>query len=752
MRTRIVNIFSLILLCLLVSSQLYGQKYKDIYPSIALASDEESMPILKKFLKDEPDHPNSNLLLALIYERRYKGADVLTEFEKAVANADRAKLRFTKSRVLVNDKEVKKNQGYYSVFSTGIDSKGRTIVDYETVHSALVNKYDSVNTYLEKVPGIYNTFVKAVNTYDKSIKTFYKINSKYNSLDDLYLLYDDELKNDLFFLKQSFDSTTYYLDEYKQKIKDYPIKGYNQDYVIKDIDTYRLSGLITQSDFLINTIELWNYGKWVDEVNSLFSADINSLRKGIINYEKTLNDGLKEASNPDKFSNFQPIKPNKELLFNLKKFDNNSLLAGIFQYKHSLQSVVHRSHNIKYYDTATNVLPHGEYTYYGEMINSYYRLDSVLEVVKSKQNTHSVMKHNEFMETYYKGYRGVDAYLNQEKKYIYNGFRKYVKTLRNAIIDDIEQDSVKNIEELIYNRKKIPMLVTTSYLIDSLEQGAFTTTHLLENTDNSKYLAGIYKSTTGTHNTIVYAVRISPENKVSWYKEYTIEIDSADVNTDNIVVGVRPTQAGCAFVVRSIHKTNKAVLNSLIYLDEEGNEDLVKRLEVTDYPRTINYNEKTNSFVISFRDNDAIQDFKNEKETVLLNINVFGDLLWSYKYSFSGTLENVVNTNKGYLLAGNFTSKKDENGNVQRTKVSENYTNIYLDFVSSRGKLSNTRVIQSESSIYLANVTKVNDSNISLIGIKDVLNPLGEGKELSYDLDLAYVFTNAKLQLIYTSL
>lgn len=751
MRVRCIR-GAILLVLFIIANYSYGQKYKDIYPRIALSTDEEAMPILKNYLKIEPDHPNSNLLLALIYDRRYKVADALTEHEKAVANAERAKLRFTKARVLVNEKNVKRNIGYYSVFSSGTDSKGRLVVNYEAVNKAIVNKYDSIVLYLKKIPEIYNTFVKAVNTYDASIKTFYKVNGRYNSLDDLYLLYDDELKNDLDFLKQSFDSTIYYLDEYKNKIAEYPIKGYNQDYSINDIETYRLSGLITQSDFLNNDIQLWNYSKWVDDVNLLYTSDINSLREEIISHEEKLDGGLKNAANPDEFSTFEPIDRNKELLFNLKKFDKNSLLAGIFQYKHSLQSVVHRTHNLKYYDTASNLSPQSKYTYYGEMINSYYLLDSTLKVVKSRHVEHSVAKHSAFMDEYYRGFNGVGAYLDQENKNISNGFGKYVLTLRNAIIDDIEADSTENTGELNYNRKKIPLSVTKHFLIDSLQQGVLTTTHLLENADDSKYVAGVYKTLKGINNIVTYIVRISPENKISWYKEYNIELDSAGADADNMVVVMQPTQVGCAFVIRSVHKTNNTTLNSLIYLDEGGNEHLVKRLEENDYPRTINYNENTNSFIISFRDNNIIQNFKEEKTTTLTNVNVLGDLLWKYEYRFSGTLENIVNTNSGYLLAGNYTSKKDENGNIQRTKINENHTNIYLDYFSSKGELKNTRVIRSENSIYLTNITKVNDSNISLFGIKGEYNFSRKDEPISYNSDLAYIFTNAKLQLIYTKL
>ena len=66
---------------------------------------------------------------------------------------------------------------------------------------------------------------------------------------------------------------------------------------------------------------------------------------------------------------------NKELLFKLRKYDNRSLLASIFQYKDRMQYLINKTHNTTYYDTATNVDHQSKYAFYGEMVNAYYPHD-----------------------------------------------------------------------------------------------------------------------------------------------------------------------------------------------------------------------------------------------------------------------------------------------------------------------------------------------------------------------------------------
>jgi hypothetical protein len=482
----------------------------------------------------------------------------------------------------------------------------------------------------------------------------------------------------------------------------------------------------------------------------LVNEEISLLRKEIVTYEQLINSSLEKAANASNFASFEPIARNKELLFKLKKFDNRSLLASIFQYKDRMQSLRNRTHNTAYYDTASTIDHQSKYAFYGAMVNEYYLADSVIKEVQSRVSAINVDKHKQFLETYYNGNIGVREYIGKESKGIEKGFQEYIGTLRESIVDDIVADTVFTDKVVRFGRSRIPLAVAKTFSIDSIAHGALEATHLKENADGSKYTAGVHKSTKGLKNAIAYVARISPDEKVTWYKEYDIAIDSAGADAENFVSDMQLTSSGCAIIVRSRHLTNQSVLNSLVYIDEEGNEQLNKRLDENAYPRTINYSEKTNSFIIGFRDHDASQVLTHESPTTLININVLGDLLWSLSYTFSGTLERVVNTNDGYILAGNFTAKKDHNGNPVRTKINEKQTNVYLDFVSDQGVVSNTKLITSGESFYLTDVVKVNDSNISLLGNKGSYDPSmhkhPSGK------DAVYIFTNAKLKVIYSDL
>ncbi|NJN42567.1 MAG: hypothetical protein HC811_10405 [Flammeovirgaceae bacterium] len=85
----------LLIILILGSLPAAGQvKYKDLFLTFSGMSETELKSTLKEYLAQDPDHPNANFRLAMIYNSIYKRSDPLTEYAFALANAEQAKLRF----------------------------------------------------------------------------------------------------------------------------------------------------------------------------------------------------------------------------------------------------------------------------------------------------------------------------------------------------------------------------------------------------------------------------------------------------------------------------------------------------------------------------------------------------------------------------------------------------------------------------------------------------------------------------------
>ena len=76
----------------------FGQriKYSELVLTFNNMSDEEVRIELKEFMAGDNTEPNSYFRLASIYEKVYRAADPLTDYELVMANAQEAASRFIK--------------------------------------------------------------------------------------------------------------------------------------------------------------------------------------------------------------------------------------------------------------------------------------------------------------------------------------------------------------------------------------------------------------------------------------------------------------------------------------------------------------------------------------------------------------------------------------------------------------------------------------------------------------------------------
>ena len=150
------NKLFLLAMLLFLSGSLFGQKYKDLFPRIVAADDENAFELLNAYLESELDHPNANIRLAIIYVKRYKAIDVLREQEKALALAKQARSYLTKSKILVTEREVKRNDEFY----TGIFEPGLT-PDFAQVANYIDTESLAAIDFVNKVPAIYQSFTNS---------------------------------------------------------------------------------------------------------------------------------------------------------------------------------------------------------------------------------------------------------------------------------------------------------------------------------------------------------------------------------------------------------------------------------------------------------------------------------------------------------------------------------------------------------------------------------------------------------------
>jgi len=741
------NLITILLVALSLGGWAQTIKYKDLVIKLPTISAEQQKNELKAYVAADPDHPNANFRLAMLYEQNYRTNDPLTSFEYTIANAEQARLRYLKARQLVTDREVERNNEQYASIFKVFDAKGRLTAPFEKVSAKINGGYDSAGLFLEKMPGIYKEFTKSVNSYDQAVKIFAQINRTYASPEDLYMLFDASVDKQCTDLKSSYDTCIAALNKYLKLTQAYPLRSHQQTYKVIPIETYHLDGFITRLSFLTNNIELWDYGTWVDQTRKVVHSQVDELRKALARHNEELDQTLQKISTSPE-SDLPALTPaNRQLAFNLNNLDRQSVIQSLMDYKHFKEQwdIENRS---KVLDTTLSV--HNAEVY-SSLIYANKKADTLLQELKARISPANMNKHKDLVAKLYGGPAGLEKYARDEEQHIKSSFDDYAKELRTNLVMNASDNTLSNKENsLKFGKFTIP-LVPSEPTPEALDQGLLITRFNRKNPDGSAYLTGLYKSDKKKIVTSTFIVRVNPDGKVAWLKDFTLPMDSAATGDAHTYPGpVVLTQEGCAIIVRSIHATRGDAVNHFVYLNEKGEDKIRVRLTEVAYPRFLLYSEKSNAFVLSFKGTDAQQQFENAENITTLGVNVLGQELWRRDVPITGTVTDLISVVDGYMLAGNFLIMRDLSGKEIRTKVGAKECNPFLIKLNEQGNLVQATPVLASGSTYLSRLVKVNDNSINLLSYGVPIDA-GMTQTFSESDKMIHVMANKQAQVICTT-
>ena len=735
----------LFLLCVSCLASAQRLKYKELFPLLPGMSTEHAKYSLKEYLAEELDHPNANFRLALLYEKNYRQTDPLTDYRYAMANAEQTKIRYVKSKLLVDEREVDRNNEYYFPIFKTFDSKGKPNVPFTTVAGKISRGYDSSVQFLEKMVPIYTDFTKSVNYYDQAVKIFADINSRYLSPEDLYLLYDAKLDERCSELKKNYDSSLFHLNQYLKRTADYPLKNHNQRYTIHPLETYRLDGLVTRLNFLTNNIDLWGYGPWVDNVRKIVGTEVADLRTKIVTTNSKLDESLERISKSAIGQLPQPVKLDKQLVFTLNNLDRQSAILALLEYKDFKQNWDLLSHS----QTVDSIATDRNSEIFSNLIYANRKADTLIQALKDHITPLDADKHKEFISRAFGSQAALEVYVSSEQQAIITSFATYQNQLRENIVGtDRSREAFVNKENFIKAGKwNIPLTIKRDSL-EKLDQGILMTQFNKKNPDGSVYICGLYKPDKRKPNIVTYVLHLTPDGKVAWLKDISVSIDSLVVGDSHTYVGpVVTTSEGCALLIRSVHLSRGDIANTFIYMNEKGEEKIRKKIKETAYPRLLVYSEKTNSFVLTLKGQEQKQNYTSPEDITLLNINALGDMTWKKDIQLTGNVVDLISLIDSYVLTGNFLIMRDQTGKEVRTKVTAFECSPYLIKISERGEVLATKPMSTPYSVYLSRAIKISDNSINLLGYKETIESGPQKQFTSFD-KVVHIMTNRLGEII----
>lgn len=739
-----------VLLCVLVcwgSAGMFAQKYSELFPQLSGMTPEQAKNAIKAFLIEEPDHPNANFRLAMFYDRNYRLADPLVAYNYAMANAVETKLRYTKVKILVDAREVdRNNEEYWPIFKV-MDAKGKPYVPFPVISAKITNGYDSAELFIRNMPPIYTAFTKSVNQYDRAVKLFASINTQYPTLEDMYLLYPPDLQQSLRELITTYDSCIFYLEKYLALTKAYPLKGYKQSLKIQPINTYRLDGLTTSINFLSGEIRIWNYADWARRIQQYESGHVQELRKNLEVFHEKLDKNLLALRQQPYGQAGSVLRAEKALIFNVNNIDRQSVVLPLLSYKIFKQEWLNaiKGQEPDTFQSMKNA------ALYSNLIYINRRADTLTRTLQEAIRPGPVKKHSAFFEKFFGSQTGLESYVKEQQAEISTSFDQYVRELRTSVLHDtVRAETFKTKDNLFRSPKGA---VTISLLpqpitAEALEAGTPITLFNRKNPDGSAYVAGLYKGDKKRNVTFTFLLRINPDGKEAWFKNFNIPVDSASLADTHTFLGpVVLTQEGCALLLRSEHRANPISLNTFVYLTEKGDVKITQRLADIFYPRHAIYSERSNSFIITLKGTAREESISSPEKLVTLQMNVLGEITWKREIEMVGNFTDLVPVGDGYVLVGNYLVIRDPNNKEIRTRVQQLECNPFVIKLGDRGEYQKLEPILRSGSLFVQRVVKVNDNSVNLIAFNEKLD-VAQGKTFTVNDGPVHIMTNRSLQVV----
>lgn len=742
MRSTAIIVFTI--LCAAASAQ----KYSDLLLLFPGMTTDQQKNAIKGFMADDRDHPNANFRLALLYEKNYRAANPLVNYTFAMANAAEAKLYLNKAKMLCDAREVSRNnEQYWPLFKT-LDAKGKPEVPFPLVAGKLQRGYDSAETFLKTVPAIYTAFTKSVNQYDQAVKLFAKINSRYASLEDIYLLLGPELEGELQQLKTHYDSCLVYLNQYLELTKAYPVLSYRHTYKTVPIQTYRLDGLTTSINFLVSEIKLWNYGDWVKQLLAYENSHVADLRKNLdLCYEKLARSNAALEALP--FGQSAPIEQiGKSLVFNLSNIDRPSAVLPLLYYEAFRQEWLNEVKRQEP-DTAPS---RRNAVLYSNLIYLNRKADTLVKNMQGAITPLATEKHKAFISRFFGSHSGLEKFARDQQAAVSKAFADYAGKLRASVLRDTARFERFVTKDGVFRsaRGGITVSLTEQPLTpEALAAGLPLTLVNRKNPDGSAYVAGIHTPDKKKNTTVAFLLRINPDGREAWFKNFSVPVDSVSAADSHTYLGpLVPTQEGCALLLRSEHRTNPVSANTFVYITEKGDVKTTQKLRDLFFPRHILYSERTNSFVMAFKGTSHAENTATPEKLVLLHANVLGELLWRREIELTGTFTDLVPVTDGFIAVGNYLVIRDPGNREFRTKAAQQEYSPYIARISDRGEYQKLEVVNQNNSLYVQRAVKINDNSIHLVAFKERLD-VARGKKFTETDDPVHILTNKNAQVVF---
>ncbi len=706
--------------------------YDDIYQVIISGDKDEAYTLLMAYQKQDPDFANTYFQLAQIAQVWAKEFNPFTEFSYTKLFIYNTKLFYNLAKLKLKD-ERKKNRIYYENIEMSTENEK---FSFEDISVYIDKQTEEIKIYEKNILKIIRFFNKSSDSYIECVDIFMDINTDYNKIKNIYLTEEDDFISKLNNLESNFDSTLIYFQEYKNAIGEYPIKGYNQEYKLRQIITYRLDGL-TNSNFLKNEISLWNYKQWVVKIRETKANRIKNNRNDIVSAETNIKNIINQLSKEEYSDNYKPYKLNDKFVYKIEKYDSNSLLIKLFKlnetklnYLTSFRRVINNPTSKDNYTLIKGA------TYYYKLHEKKIRFDSLNSDFTKNIKPQEIKKYKSFYLSYYSGVQGLRDYSLRQDMFYKEKQREADENLKNRLHTssfDLSLEAISYKDEQIVIIKSFPDF-------NASNENSYNICDLKKIGKNTIWISGYYK--TQDSEILGFSAFSEDLKTIKFLKK------SQKSDTSTVVNLITDAYSDGSFTIET--NLGSQINNTLIKYNNKGAVVSKTKILISKIPRYMKYDDINNSIIIVLNGNSLDATTDTDTEQVIYHLN-FDDESKSYivRYNSKSYVFDIITLNNEILLFSNFVDYIDIDNRkvVSKAGNSSVATNVLLT-VLSNGLIKKQQPVFYKQSFFGVKAIKINSNLINVLGYKanytnKKFNSLKKEKLLS-------LFLNSELEVVYS--
>ncbi|MDA1120762.1 MAG: hypothetical protein O2887_09785 [Bacteroidetes bacterium] len=415
----IKNAFFIIFFTVIVL-QVFSQKikYKDIFVQLDEKRYETTEPYLRTFVFDpkNDDHGNAHLQMGYIFESKLLAADILADSLTIYGWADSAIIYFSRAKLLIDEKELKKNDEYYQSFYRRDLRSGEFGIKISDVHLDLDNKIEAARQRSKNITIVNKSLKEANLLYNQAVEKFLIHNNKFSDFNLFLLRSNKQTMFDMSEIVEKSIASEEAIAEMRRALSLIENPGFGAEIKFKPIGKFPESG-VSKIDFYQGEFDIWELGNWAGEVMIQLENDIEPLRSEIMAFDTKLTETKANLFSGGLGINMA-MESNKNLIRKIVKYDPKSVLNEIFQlrvedinvlktYAPDLNSMVADHENIDYQLIIAD-----------SVLTKYAGMDTLVTVLASKDIDNGYENYKYYFDARMGGKAGLQEFISDQRKEI----------------------------------------------------------------------------------------------------------------------------------------------------------------------------------------------------------------------------------------------------------------------------------------------------------------------------------------------